>query len=124
MSWLPTDPEARGYLLILAGTVLILIGALALAGWYAGVAGHARRARRRAAEAHTGELIELSRRATRAELDLAAMRSRYGADVNEHFDRGPRWTRPGPPADQTVIIAAVEETGILTAAGVSLADPT
>lgn len=116
--WLPTDPEAQGYLLILAGTVLILLGALALAGRSAG---RARRARRRANQlldqllAANGLIADLRKAVNITDRLLADLRRRYGADVNEHFDRTyPRWTLPGPPADDTVVMSAIDQTVVLT----------
>lgn len=137
---MPTDPEAQGYLLILAGTVLILIGALAVASWSAT---RARRARRRANRLlndldHADDLVADLRRAVAiADARLDFHRRYPGASVNEHFDQTyPRWTRPGPAADATVILPAaahtavlstvppVDEAPILTTTGASLLEPT
>lgn len=126
---IPADPEALGYLLILAGTVLVMIGALGVAFWSAA---RARRARRRADRllndlAHADGLIADLRKAVNITDGLLAdLRRRYGTTLEQHWDRGnrPLWTRPGPPAEQTVIMSAVAETAILTLAGTSLADPT
>lgn len=90
------DPEAMVYAIVAA--VFLVFSIALIVAWYR--------------ESKSADTAHAARKAAVAE--LVKMRRRYASDVNEHYDRTyPRWTRPGPPADDTVIMPAVDQTAIL-----------
>lgn len=119
--WLPTNPEARLYGLFFLVAVVVTVVHIVGCFRADSRADEAEEARDRAERA----LNRWHQRALRAEAKLSEARRR-STTVDEYFEQHcrPLWTRPGPPADATTVLPAVDATVVMTADGTALVDAT